>query len=100
MGAKTCLECVGGDFTGTIMKCMPKGSLTTVYGCLSQKPVGNIDVGDMLFSAKKMDTFMLVQWLKSKNIITLLPTFYKVRKTISQTLKSEVAKKFSLDKIQ
>jgi hypothetical protein len=36
MGAKTCYECIGGGTTGTIMKCMPKNSIITVFGCLSE----------------------------------------------------------------
>jgi len=64
------------------------------------KPVGNIDVGDLLFKNKTINSFMLMQWLKSKNMLLLLPTFYKIRKTITQTLKSTVAKKFNIDQIQ
>lgn len=35
LDAKTCYECIGGDFTGTIVRLMPKDSIITVYGCLS-----------------------------------------------------------------
>jgi hypothetical protein len=42
---------------------------------------------------------MLMQWMKTKNILTLLPTFYKVRKTIAQSLKSTIAKKYNLDQV-
>lgn len=42
---------------------------------------------------------MLVQWLKTKNLMTLLRTFYKVRKTITQTMKSTISKKFKIDEL-
>lgn len=42
---------------------------------------------------------MLVQWLKTKNLMTLLRTFYKVRKTITQTMKSTISKKFKIGEL-
>ncbi len=97
MGAKTCFEAIGGDFTAVIDKNMPKDSIITVYGCLSQKNISGIEVMDLLFSNKTINSFMLVQWLHSKNQLTLFPVFYKVRSSITQNLKSVVSKKFKLE---
>lgn len=43
---------------------------------------------------------MLVQWLSTKSQILLLPTFYKIRKLINNTLKSNIAKKFTIDNVE
>jgi hypothetical protein len=99
MGAKTCYECVGGEFTGKIMKCMPKNSIITVFGCLSQENIKGIDVSDLLSLNKTLNSFMLMQWLHTKSLISLLPSFYKVRNTVAQLLKSNIAKKFKLDEV-
>lgn len=96
MNSRSCLEAVGGDFTAIVMRNMPKNSVITVYGCLAMKPISNIDVMDMLVNSKVIDTFLLPNWLKTKNQLSLLPTFYKVRSTITQGLKSNVSKKFKL----
>jgi NADPH:quinone reductase-like Zn-dependent oxidoreductase len=100
LGAKTCFEAIAGDFAGVILKNMPKNSVVTVYGCLSMKNLGNIDIGDMMFGNKVINTFMLAQWLKTKNQLSLLQIFYKVRSNISQNMKSVVAKKFKLEQFE
>lgn len=100
MGTKTCFEAIGGDFTGIILRNMPKNSTVTVYGCLSMKNLGDIDIGDLMFGNKVINTFMLVQWLKTKNQLTLLPIFYKVRSNISQNMKTVVAKKYKLEQFE
>lgn len=78
---------------------MPKNSTVTVYGCLSLKNLGSIDVGDLMSENKTINTFMLKQWLRTKNQLTLLPLFYKVRSSIMENMKSVVAKKFKLDEL-
>ena len=37
MGSKSCLECVGGDFTNIICRNMPKNSVITIYGSLAEQ---------------------------------------------------------------
>lgn len=101
MNCKTCFECIGGEFTGIIVRNMPKNSTITVYGALSQQStLSGIEVMDLLFGNKTVNGFMLTQWLKTKNQLTLLPIFYKVRSNIMQNLKSVVAKKFKLEQIE
>ena len=68
----------------------------TVYGCLSHEDIGDVSVMDLLFGSKTINSLMLVDWLHSKSQLKLLPTFYKVRNSICNNLKSEVAKKFQL----
>jgi hypothetical protein len=43
---------------------------------------------------------MLMNWLHTKSLLSLLPTFYKVRSTIVQMLKSTIAKKFKLNEVE
>lgn len=62
---------------------MPKHSTITVYGCLSEQNIENIDVMNLLNGNKTINTFMLPQWIKTKYQVALLPIFYKVRKTIT-----------------
>lgn len=39
----TCLECISGDMTGTILEFMGFESRVLLYGLLSDKPAGNIN---------------------------------------------------------
>lgn len=41
--ATTCIECVGGSFTGKLMEYLPAKSHVALYGCLSEKPLEGID---------------------------------------------------------
>lgn len=54
---------------------------------------------DLLANNKVINGFMLPQWLKTKNTMQLLTLFYKVRSTIGDGLKSNVAKKFKLEQL-
>lgn len=83
--------------SGLILKNMPKKSTVTVYGCLSHEPVQDIDVMDLLVNDKKLDSFLLPNYLDSQYKVKLLPMFYRVRKLISNSMKSKIARKFPLD---
>ena len=76
---------------------MPKNSIVTVYGCLSHEDVQDVSVMELLVNNKKIDSFLLPVWLKTKSQFQLMPLFYKVRNLMKKELKSEVAKKYSLD---
>lgn len=76
------------------MKNMPKNSTITVYGCLSGKNLDGIDVMDLLVNNKVINAFLLPEWIKGKNTLTLIPTILKVKSAIGDGLKSVVAKKF------
>lgn len=80
MDVRTCFEAIGGDFTGVIVRNMPKNSTITVYGCLSGKNISDIPAMDVIAQNKIINGFLLPNWIKSKSQITLLPTFYRVRK--------------------
>lgn len=97
LNTKTCYEAIGGKTTGLMLKNMPKGATVTVYGCLSHEHVQDIDVMDLLVNDKKIDSFLLPNWLHSKSQWKLLPLFFKVRKAMAGKMKSHVARKFHLD---
>ena len=82
---------------GIILRNMPKFSKVTVYGCLSHENLDNISVSDLLFFSKTVNSFMLVDWIKTKGNLSLLKIFYKVRKSITTDMKSEIARRFTLD---
>lgn len=81
------------------MRNMPKNSTVTVYGCLSGKNLDGIDVMDLLTNNKVINAFLLPEWMKTKNILSLIPTVMKVKSTINDGLKSNVAKKFKLTEV-
>lgn len=82
MGAKTCFEAIGGDFTAVIVKNMPKDSIITVYGCLSQK---NISVPTTYFEMQVLYHFSCN---KKIAVMRTMTTTHKSKLFIIQILNS------------
>lgn len=55
---------------------------------------------DLLVNDKKIDSFLLPNYLHSQYKVSLLPMFYKVRNLISKGMKSHVARRFKLDEAE
>ena len=99
MGTLTCFEAIGGKMPGIISRNMPKFGKVTVYGCLSHENITDISVSDLLFYGKTINAFMLPDWIKTKGSFTLLKTFYKVKNSITTDLKSDIARRFTIEQI-
>lgn len=81
---------------GIVLRNMPKGSTLTIYGVLSHENLQDIDIGDFLINNKTINSFMLTQWIHTKWQVSLLPIMYKVSKTITTSLKSNIAKTYPI----
>jgi len=60
---KVVFDATAGDMVGTLVDMMPPGSTTYVYGGLSDKPVGNINVTDLIYKRKQVKGWFLTNWL-------------------------------------
>jgi NADPH:quinone reductase-like Zn-dependent oxidoreductase len=49
MGANVALECVAGDMTGIVTRCLVRNGVTIVYGQLSEQDIGPIISGRLIF---------------------------------------------------
>ena len=47
---------------------------------------------DLLVNDKKLDSFLLPNYIKTQYKVKLLPMFFRVRKLISNSMKSKVSK--------
>lgn len=63
--AKLLFDAVGGEMTGTLINQMPEDSEIIVYGGLSGKQIGNIEVLDIIFKNKIISGFNLNTWRKN-----------------------------------
>ena len=66
--ATVLVECIGGDLTGQLMERMPSRSTMLFYGCLSEKPVAQIDPLLFIGRAYTLEGFILGKFLQSKGI--------------------------------
>jgi NADPH2:quinone reductase len=58
-------ECVGGNFTGKVMKLLPKTSTMYHFGNLELKRLGELDTSDFIFEKKILTGWWLSGWLQS-----------------------------------
>ncbi len=62
LGATVAYDAVGGSLSGLMFNAMPADSELVVYGGLSNKPIAEIDVMELIFSNKIISGFNLMDW--------------------------------------
>ncbi len=62
LNATIAYDAVGGSLSGLMFNAMPSDSELVVYGGLSNKPISDIDVMEMIFNNKIVSGFNLVDW--------------------------------------
>ena len=60
-------DAVGGEHSGFLINNMSAESRLLVYGGLSAKAIGEIDVLEIIFKGKKIEGFNLGSWIATKN---------------------------------
>ncbi len=65
---KNFFECVGGDYTGRILKCLPDEATVYHFGNLELKRLGMIDTSDFIFAKKKLTGWWLTGWLQNLSL--------------------------------
>ena len=69
--AKILFEAVAGDTTGTVLECMPWGTICYLYGALSQENVGNINTLLFIGRNQKIKGFYLSSYLSTLSLWNL-----------------------------
>ncbi len=62
LDATVAYDAVGGSLSGLMFNAMPADSELVVYGGLSNKPIAEIDVMELIFSNKIISGFNLMDW--------------------------------------
>ena len=75
---------------------MPKASTVYVYGGLSLSGCV-VDPTDLIFRKQTITGFWLTEWLKNKNIVSLLFLLNKLKGLLTSQLKTEVSMESSLE---
>jgi len=65
--AHVALDCIAGPLVGRILKNLPKYGMVVNYGTLSGQSIGGIDAADMRFLNKRLQGFVVFEWLQQKN---------------------------------
>ena len=62
LGVTVAYDAVGGSLSGMMFNAMPADSELVVYGGLSNKPISNINVMELIFNNKIISGFNLMDW--------------------------------------
>jgi len=76
-------DAIGGDMTATMMRLMPEGSTSVVYGGLAGGLMNNIPVVEMIYGEKKVEAFFLRTWLTQGG---MLRTLLRIRSSFALTM--------------
>jgi NADPH2:quinone reductase len=100
---KNFFECVGGDYTGKVLSCLPDKSTLYHFGNLELKRLGQINTSDFIFLGKQIVGWWLTSWVLNNS----LEENVKARKYIVEDLESgsdlfttSVSKTFKFDDYQ
>ena len=62
------LDCIGGQFAGSVFNALPAESMLVSYGRLSGEHLGGIDTGSLYYKNKKIRGFWLTNWINKDNL--------------------------------
>ena len=63
--ATCCTRGCAGDMTGQLISALPRKGTCFVYGGLSQQPVGAIPPMDLIYHQKRVEGWLLPNWLRN-----------------------------------
>jgi NADPH:quinone reductase len=81
--ATIAFEAVAGEMTGTLLHCMPPGSMVYVYGALSHEACANIHPVDLIFREKTVAGFFLGSWLRRRGPLGTLRLARRVQRMLA-----------------
>jgi len=96
-----CFDCVGGNFTGDMLKCLPNNSTLYHFGNLELKRLGHIDSVELAKNEKVIRGWWLNKWMneaKPEEIQKMRDYVLDEMKSGKDTFDSTYSKVFSLDK--
>ena len=83
LGVRYAIDPVGGDTGSAVIASLASGGHALLYGLLSRQPV-TIDPRFLLDGSKRMEGFLLSDWVQQQNVISVLKLFRRVWKLIRE----------------
>ena len=101
LNVRICFECVGGNYTGDMLSCLPPKSILYHFGNLELKRLGNIQGVDLVTHQKSIRGWWLMKWMKNttqEELQKMKNYVFEEIKSGKDTFDSSYSKVFSLDK--
>ena len=98
-GVGYAIDCVGGELTADVIRCLGLGGRLLVYGTLANSPV-SVPLRDLMMPGAEMSGFLLPNWLAAQSKLRLLGVLRTVKRLMAEGLfDTEVTETYALDQV-
>ena len=98
-GVGYAIDCVGGELTADVVRCLGLGGRLLVYGTLANSPL-TVPLRDLMMPGAEITGFLLPNWLAKQSPLKLLGVVRTVKRLMAQGLfDTEVTETFGLDQV-
>ena len=93
------IDCVGGELTANVIRCLGLGGRLLVYGTLANSPL-TVPLRDLMMPGAEISGFLLPNWLAAQSPLRLLRVLRTVRRLMARGMfDTEVTETFALDEV-
>jgi NADPH2:quinone reductase len=98
-GVGHAMDCVGGDLTAQVVRCLGLDGKLVLYGTLANSPT-QLHIRDLMMPVAHISGFLLPNWMMQQAPLKLLGILREVKKlTIQGLFATEVSDTFTLDQV-
>jgi len=98
-GVGYAIDCVGGDLTADVVRCLGLGGRLLVYGTLANSPL-TVPLRDLMMPGASISGFLLTNWLAAQPSLRLLDVLRTVRRLMVKGMfDTEVTETFGLEQV-
>jgi len=98
-GVSYALDCVGGELSSLVVRCLGLDGKLVLYGTLADEPI-QIPIRDLMMPVANISGFLLPNWMLQQSPLKLLSVLKQVKKLmIKCVFDTQVAQRFPLDRV-
>ncbi len=98
-GVGYAIDCVGGELTADVVRCLGLGGRLLVYGTLANSPL-TVPLRDLMMPGAEISGFLLPNWLAAQSPLRLLGVLRTVRRLMARGMfDTEVTETFELGQV-
>jgi len=98
-GVPYALDCVGGELSSSVVRCLGLDGKLVLYGSLADEPL-HIPIRDLMMPVAGISGFLLPNWMVQQSPLKLLGVLRQVRNlTIKGVFDTQIGQRFPLDQV-
>jgi len=98
-GVSHALDCVGGELSSSVVRCLGLNGRLVLYGTLANEPL-QVPIRDLMMPVASISGFLLPNWMAQQSPLKLLGVLRQVKKlTIKGVFDTQIDQRFPLDQV-